>query len=87
MSYIKPDTPYPVYAQPSMTGNAIIETQHNEKASLAMTTTSLLTAMSIACQNQIDVCNPGIYVGLLIFTLWFWLIPEKGKRPGKVLVK
>ncbi len=36
MSYIKPDTPYPVYAQPS-----------------------LLTAMSIACQNQIDVCNPG----------------------------
>ncbi len=42
MSYIKPDTPYPVYAQPSMTGNAIIETQHNEKASLAMTTTSLL---------------------------------------------
>ena len=49
MSYIKPDTPYPVYAQPSMTGNAIIETQHNEKASLAMTTTSLLTAMSIAC--------------------------------------
>ena len=59
MSYIKPDTPYPVYAQPSMIGNAIIETQHNEKASLAMTTTSLLTAMSIACQNQIDVCNPG----------------------------
>lgn len=42
-----------------MTGNAIIETQHNEKASLTMTTTSLLTAMSIACQNQIDVCNPG----------------------------
>ncbi|RJX84754.1 hypothetical protein D3822_29515, partial [Escherichia coli] len=61
-----------------MTGNAIIETQHNEKASLAMTTTSLLTAMSIACQNQIDVCT-GIYVGPLIFTLWFWLIPEKGK--------
>ncbi len=87
MSYIKPDTPYPVYAQPSMTGNAIIETQHNEKASLAMTTTSLLTAMSIACQNQIDVCNPEIYVGPLIFTLWFWLIPEKGKDRGKVLVK
>ncbi len=32
MSYIKPDTPYPAYAQPSMTGNAIIETQHNEKS-------------------------------------------------------
>ncbi|EPU3582327.1 hypothetical protein ACVWQA_003438 [Escherichia coli] len=48
MSYIKPDTPYPVYAQPSMTGNAIIETQHNEKASLAMTTTSLLTAGNAA---------------------------------------
>ena len=59
MSYIKPDTPYPVYAQPSMTGNAIIETQKNTQAPLAMVATSALTAISIACQNQIDVCNPG----------------------------
>ncbi|EMU6255830.1 TPA: hypothetical protein QBF58_004762 [Escherichia coli O11:H5] len=59
MSYIKSDTPYPVYAQPSMIGNAMIEAQQNKKASLAMTTTSLLTAMSIACQNQTDVCRPG----------------------------
>ncbi len=39
--------------------------------------------MSIACQNQIDVCNPEIYVGPLIFTLWFWLIPEKEKDRGE----
>ncbi len=52
MSYIKPDTPYPVYAQPSMTGNAIIETQHNEKASLTMTTTSLLDWPHESPDNQ-----------------------------------
>ena len=73
MSYIKPDTPYPVYAQPSMTGNAIIETQKNTQAPLAMvamTTTSLLTAMSIACQNQIDVCSPGNLRGAVnIYTM------------------
>lgn len=60
MSYIKPDTPYPVYAQPSMTGNAIIEAQQNEKASLAMTITSALTAISIVCQNQAEGGRPGI---------------------------
>ena len=59
MCLLAPENPYPIYALPPLVRNAIIETQHNEKASLAMTTTSLLTAMSIACQNQIDVCNPG----------------------------
>lgn len=41
-------------------GNAIIEAQQNEKASLAMTITSALTAISIVCQNQAEGGRPGI---------------------------
>ncbi|EOV7189323.1 hypothetical protein ACOQ7O_004977, partial [Escherichia coli] len=42
-----------------MIGNAIIKVQYNKQVPLTLVAMSVLTAMSIACQNQIDVCNPG----------------------------
>ncbi|WP_274803258.1 hypothetical protein [Escherichia coli] len=36
--------------------------------------------MSIACQNQVDVCSPGNLRGAVnIYTM----VLEKGKRPGE----
>ena len=59
MCLLAPENPYPVYALPPLVYHRIRQMQKNAKASLAMAATSLLTAMSIACQNQIDVCRPG----------------------------
>lgn len=69
MCLLAPENPYPIYALPPLVRNAIIETQKNTQAPLAMVATSALTATSIACQNQVDGADLEIYVGLLIFTL------------------
>ncbi len=42
-----------------MIGKAIIKAQYNKQVPLTLVAMSVLTAMSIACQNQVDVCNPG----------------------------
>ncbi|NEN73287.1 DUF3987 domain-containing protein, partial [Escherichia coli] len=59
MCLLAPENPYPIYALPPLVRNAIIETQKNKQAPLAMVATSALKAFSIACQNQIDECRPG----------------------------
>lgn len=58
MCLLAPENPYPIYALPPLVRNAIIKLK-NTQAPLAMVATSALTAISIACQNQIDVCRPG----------------------------
>lgn len=66
-----------------MTGNAIIETQILMKKHFGYDYNIIIKLMmSIACQNQIDV-QPRKFTYSLIFTLWFWLIPEKGKDRGE----
>ncbi len=67
-----------------MIGKAIIKAQYNKQVPLTLVAMSVLTAMSIACQNRLTYAVPEIYVGPLIFTLWFW---RKEKTGGKVLVK
>ncbi len=48
MCLLAPENPYPIYALPPLVRNAIIETQKNTQAPLAMVATSALTAISIA---------------------------------------
>ncbi|EPO8972387.1 DUF3987 domain-containing protein [Escherichia coli] len=63
-----------------MIGKAIIKAQYNKQVPLTLVAMSVLTAMSIACQNQVDVCSPGNLRGAVnIYTM----VLEKGKRPGK----
>ncbi len=87
MCLLAPEKPYPIYALPLLMRNAIIETQKNTQAPLAMVATSALTAISIACQNQTDVCSPGNLLGPVnIYTMVLADSGEK-KTGDKVLVK
>ncbi len=53
MSVLALEKPYPTYALPPLVRNAIIETQKNTQAPLALVATSALTAMSVSSQNQV----------------------------------
>ncbi|GDO99527.1 hypothetical protein BvCmsNSNP012_01989 [Escherichia coli] len=80
MCLLAPEKPYPIYALPPVMRDAIIETQQNTQAPLAMVATSALTAISIACQNQVDVCRYGSLRGPVnIYTL---VLADSRKRPG-----
>ncbi|MDM8925490.1 DUF3987 domain-containing protein, partial [Escherichia coli] len=59
MSLLEQEAPFPINALTSLVRNAIIETQQNTQAPGALVATAALTAVSVACQNQIDVCRPG----------------------------
>ncbi|HFV0987166.1 TPA: hypothetical protein ACH91G_005754, partial [Escherichia coli] len=48
MSVLALEKPYPTYALPPLVRNAIIETQKNTQAPLALVATSALTAMSVS---------------------------------------
>ncbi|EPH6891494.1 DUF3987 domain-containing protein, partial [Escherichia coli] len=53
-----------------MIGKAIIKAQYNKQVPLTLVAMSVLTAMSIACQNQVDVCSPGNLRGAVnIYTM------------------
>ena len=63
-----------------MIGKAIIKAQYNKQVPLTLVAMSVLTAMSIACQNQVDVCSPRNLRGAVnIYTM----VLEKGKDRGK----
>ena len=63
-----------------MIGKAIIKAQYNKQVPLTLVAMSVLTAMSIACQNQVDVCSPGNLRGAVnIYTM----VLEIWKRPGE----
>ncbi|PIM06335.1 YfjI family protein, partial [Escherichia coli] len=82
MCLLAPENPYPIYALPPLVRNAIIETQKNTQAPLAMVATSALTAISIACQNQIDVCRPGNLRGPV--NLYSLILADSGERKTTV---
>ena len=82
MCLLAPENPYPIYALPPLVRNAIIETQKNTQAPLAMVATSALTAISIACQNQIDVCRPGNLHGPV--NLSSLILADSGERKTTV---
>lgn len=82
MCLLAPENPYPIYALPPLVRNAIIETQKNTQAPLAMVATSALTAISIACQNQIDVCRPGNLHGPV--NLYSLILADSGERKTTV---
>ncbi|EPE5766054.1 DUF3987 domain-containing protein [Escherichia coli] len=63
-----------------MIGKAIIKAQYNKQVPLTLVAMSVLTAMSIACQNQVDVCSPGNLRGAVNIDT---MVLEKGKRPGE----
>ncbi|EJU2440201.1 DUF3987 domain-containing protein, partial [Escherichia coli] len=82
MCLLAPENPYPIYALPPLVRNAIIETQKNTQAPLAMVATSALTAFSSACQNQIDVCRPGNLRGPV--NLYSLILADSGERKTTV---
>ncbi|EHB5919723.1 MULTISPECIES: YfjI family protein [Enterobacteriaceae] len=82
MCLLAPENPYPIYALPPLVRNAIIETQKNTQAPLAMVATSALTAISIACQNQIDMCRPGNLRGPV--NLYSLILADSGERKTTV---
>ncbi|EFD7094535.1 DUF3987 domain-containing protein, partial [Escherichia coli] len=82
MCLLAPENPYPIYALPPLVRNAIIETQKNTQAPLAMVAISALTAFSIACQNQIDVCRPGNLRGPV--NLYSLILADSGERKTTV---
>ncbi|MBW9971973.1 DUF3987 domain-containing protein, partial [Escherichia coli] len=82
MCLLAPENPYPIYALPPLVRNAIIETQKNTQAPLAMVATSALTATSIACQNQVDVCRPGNLRGPV--NLYSLILADSGERKTTV---
>ncbi|HCN9141213.1 hypothetical protein [Escherichia coli] len=57
MSYIKPDTPYSVYARSLMMGKAIIKAQYNKQVPLTLMAMPVLTDMSISRQDLTNVCR------------------------------
>lgn len=82
MCLLAPENPYPIYALPPLVRNAIIETQKNTQAPLAMVATSALTATSIACQNQVDVCRHGNLRGPV--NLYSLILADSGERKTTV---
>ncbi|WP_123008467.1 DUF3987 domain-containing protein, partial [Escherichia coli] len=78
MSVLALEKPYPTYALPPLVRNAIIETQKNTQAPLALVATSALTAMSVSSQNQADVCRPGNLCGPV--NLYSLILADSGER-------
>jgi hypothetical protein len=51
---------YPVDALPPIIRNAVLEVQAETKAPMALVVSVVLSAVSTACQNSINVCRPNI---------------------------
>nr|WP_284142682.1 DUF3987 domain-containing protein [Escherichia coli] len=65
-----------------MIGKAIIKAQYNKQVPLTLVAMSVLTAMSIACQNQVDVCSPRNLRGAVnIYTM---ILDDSGERKKTV---
>ena len=82
MCLLAPENPCPIYAMPPLARNAIIETQKNTQTPIAMAITAALTAMSIACQNQVDVCRPGNLRGSS--NIYSMILADSGERKTTV---
>ena len=65
-----------------MIGKAIIKAQYNKQVPLTLVAMSVLTAMSIACQNQVDVCRPGNLRGPV--NLYSLILADSGERKTTV---
>ncbi|HEN3279202.1 TPA: DUF3987 domain-containing protein [Yersinia enterocolitica] len=75
-------SPFPVDAFPQIIRNAIYEVEQHTQAPQALIAASALGAISLACQNQIDVCrlkNLSGPVSLFLLTL-----AESGERKSTV---
>ncbi len=74
--------PFPIDALPTVIKNAVTEVQANTQAPLALVASSALGAISLACQNSINVCRPnGIESPVSLFLL---TIAESGERKTTV---
>ena len=49
--------PFPVHVFPSLIRNAIYEVERQTQAPLSLISASALGAISLVCQNRIDVCR------------------------------
>lgn len=74
--------PFPVHVFPLIIRNAIYEVEQHTQAPRALISASVLGVISLACQNQIDVCrlsNLRSPVSLFLLTL-----AESGERKSTV---
>jgi len=76
------DNNFPVDQFPPVIRNAIYEAQQITKAPIALIGASVLGAMSLACQNYIDVIRPGNFHGPV--SLFVLTIAESGERKSTV---
>ncbi len=73
---------FPVDAFPPLIKNAICEAHEVTKAPIALIAASALGAISLACQNRIDVIRPGNHRGPV--SLFVLTIAESGERKSTV---
>ena len=74
--------PFPVHVFPSLIRNAIYEVERQTQAPLSLISASALGAISLVCQNRIDVCRlNGLCSPVSLFLL---TLAESGERKSTV---
>ena len=74
--------PFPVHVFPSLIRNAIYEVERQTQAPLSLISASALGAISLVCQNRIDVCRlNGLCSPVSLFLL---TLAESGERISTV---
>ncbi|HHH0459108.1 TPA: YfjI family protein [Yersinia enterocolitica] len=74
--------PFPVDVFPSVIRNAVYEVERNTQAPLSLIAASVLGAISLVCQNKIDVCRLNNLRGST--SLFLLTIAESGERKSTV---
>lgn len=76
------NTPFPVYALPLIIRNAILEVERNVKGPQALAVTSAISAISLACQDKIDIRRIPSLEGPC--SLFFISIAEANERKSSI---
>ncbi|WP_338141800.1 YfjI family protein [Cronobacter sakazakii] len=72
------DKNFPVHTLPSLARNAIYEVEQHTQAPLSLISSAILSAISLACQNSIDVCRINNLIGPA--SLYLLTIADSGER-------
>lgn len=82
MSFGQPCDEFPLSALPPLIRDAVIEAQQITQAPLGLVAASALGAVSLVCQNLIDVCRLNTLRGPV--SLFFLTLAESGERKTAV---
>ncbi len=82
MSFGQPCDEFPLSSLPPLIRDAVIEAQQITQAPLGLVAASALGAVSLVCQNLIDVCRLNTLRGPV--SLFFLTLAESGERKTAV---